>query len=53
MAKKLNEDQIKWILSLDASEAEKGVNELTKKNTELTNRNKELRKSMQHLEIQG
>ena len=53
MAKKLNEDQIKWILSLDASEAEKGVNELTKKNTELTNRNKELRKSMQQLEMQG
>lgn len=53
MAKKLNEDQIKWILSLDASEAEKGVNELTKKNAELTNRNKDLRKSMQHLEIQG
>lgn len=53
MAKKLTEDQIKWILSLDASEAEKGVNELTKKNTELTNRNKELRKSMQQLEMQG
>ncbi|WP_294617621.1 hypothetical protein [uncultured Bacteroides sp.] len=53
MAKKLNEDQIKWILSLDASEAEQGVNELTKKNAELTARNKELRKSMQQLEMQG
>ena len=53
MAKKLTEDQIKWILSLDASEAEKGVNELTKKNTELTARNKELHKSMRQLEMQG
>lgn len=51
--RKLSEDQIKWILSLDASDAEKGVNQLTKKSIELTNRNKDLRKSMQQLEAQG
>lgn len=53
MANKLNEDQIKWILSLDVTEAEKGVNELSKKSQELTNRNKDLKKSMQQLEAQG
>lgn len=53
MGKKLSEDQIKWILSLDASEAEKGTAALTKKNIELTNRNKDLKKSMQQLEAQG
>lgn len=53
MAKKLTEDHIKWILSLDASEAEKGTAALAKKNVELTNRNKDLKKSMQQLEAQG
>lgn len=53
MGKRLSEDQIRWILSLDASEAEKGTAALTKKNIELTNRNKDLKKSMQQLEAQG
>lgn len=39
MANKLNEDQIKLILSLDVTEAEKGVNELFKKSQEQTNWN--------------
>jgi hypothetical protein len=50
---KLSEDKIKWILSLDASGAEKSVNELSTANKTLENRNKELRKSMTDLEASG
>ena len=53
MAKGLSEDQIKWILSLDVSQAEEGTQKLAKQNRELTERNKDLKKSMQQLEAQG
>ena len=53
MAKKLTEDQIKWILSLDASGAEREVNKLSKENSKLAERNKDVRRSLQQLEAQG
>ena len=42
---KLSEDKIKWILSLDASGAEKSVKELSTANKTLESKNKDLRKS--------
>ncbi len=53
MAKGLSEDQIKWILSLDVTQAEEGTQKLAKQNRVLTDRNKDLKKSMQQLEVQG
>lgn len=53
MAKRLTEDEIRWILSLDASEAEREANKLSKESARLTERNKELRQSMSRLEAQG
>ncbi len=53
MAKRLTEDEIRWILSLDASEAEREANKLSKESARLTERNKELRQSMLRLEAQG
>ncbi len=47
MASRLTEDQIKWILTLDASAAEKEINSLIKVNKEL----QEANKGVQKLEI--
>ena len=53
MAKKLSEDQIKWILSLDVSEAEEGYHKLRQENKQLEERNKEVKKSLRELEKAG
>ena len=53
MAKKLSEDQIKWILSLDVSEAEEGYHTLRQENKQLEERNKEVKKSLRELEKAG
>lgn len=49
----LKPDEIKWILSLDASDTQKSINELNKENKDLTASNKELRAAMLDLEKQG
>lgn len=53
MAKKLTEDQIKWILSLDVSQAEEGYHKLSQENKKLEERNKEVKKSLRDLEKAG
>ena len=35
MAKKLSEDELKWILSVDATEAQQGIRSLKKDNDKL------------------
>jgi len=53
MAKKLTEDQIKWILSLDVTQAEEGYHKLRQENKKLEERNKEVKKSLRDLEKAG
>lgn len=53
MAKKLTEDQIKWILSLDVTQAEEGYHKLSQENKKLEERNKEVKKSLRDLEKAG
>ena len=53
MAKKLTEDQIKWILSLDVTQAEEAYHKLRQENKELEERNKEVKKSLRDLEKAG
>ena len=53
MAKKLNEDEIKWILSVESSKAQQEIHKLTKANRELNKTNKERRELMRELEAQG
>lgn len=53
MAKKLTEDEIKWILSVDATEAQQEIRKLEKNTKTLLTRNKELRQEMLKLEMQG
>ena len=53
MAKKLTEDQINWILSVDASDAQQEIRKLVKTNRELVNVNKERRQELIKLEAQG
>lgn len=53
MAKKLTEDQINWILSVDASEAQQEIRKLVKTNRELVNVNKERRQELIKLEAAG
>jgi len=53
MGKKLSEDEIKWILSLDASGAEKEMNKLKQSSYELTDRNKQLKTILTQLEAAG
>ena len=53
MASRLTEDQIKWILTLDASAAEKEINSLIKVNKELQEANKGVQKEMRQLEAAG
>lgn len=53
MAKKFTEDQLNWILSVDSTEAQQGIRQLTKANRELEKVNKERRQEMYKLEMQG
>lgn len=53
MAKKLTEDQLNWVLSVDSTEAQQGIRKLTKENRELERANKERREEMIRLEMQG
>ena len=53
MAKKLTEDQINWILSVDASDAQQEIHKLTKANKELIKTNKERSQMLRELEAQG
>ena len=53
MAKGLTEDEMKWILSVDASQAQQEIRKLVKTNRELVNVNKERRQELIKLEAQG
>lgn len=53
MAKKLSEDEIRWILSVDANEAYQETHKLGKETQKLKTDNKELRKEMLLLKMQG
>ena len=53
MAKKLTEDEIKWILSLDATKAQQSIHQLTKDNKELEKSNRAIRDAMAKLTAQG
>lgn len=54
MAKKgLTEDQLKFIMSIDASDAQKEIRKLVKANRELISTNKERRQELYKLEMQG
>ena len=53
MSKKLTEDQIKWILSVDSSEAQSSIHKLISENKNLERANRERRQEMIHLEKQG
>lgn len=54
MAKKgLTEDQLKFIMSIDASDAQKEIRKLVKTNKELISTNKERRQELYKLEMQG
>lgn len=53
MAKGLTEDQINWILSVDASEVQQEIRKLVKTNRELVNVNKERRQELIKLEAAG
>lgn len=46
MAKKLTEDELKWILSVDATKAQQEVRALSKDNSKLNTTNKELKERM-------
>lgn len=53
MAKKLTEDQIKWILSVESTEAQQEIRKLTKANRELEQANKDRRQEMIKVEMRG
>lgn len=54
MAKKgLTEDQLNFIMSIDASDAQKEIRKLVKTNRELISTNKERRQELYKLEMQG
>lgn len=53
MGKKLTDDQIKWILSVDASQAQQEVSKLVTNNKELEKSNVAIRKSMTDLVAAG
>lgn len=53
MGKKLTEDEIKWILSLDATKAQQSIHQLTKDNKELESSNRAIRAEMAKLASQG
>lgn len=51
--KKLSEDEIRWILSVDSDEAQQGIHKLTKENKELNKTNKERSALLRQLEAEG
>lgn len=53
MAKRLTEDQLNWILSIDSTEAQQGIRKLTVANRELEKANKDLRQERTRLDMQG
>lgn len=53
MAKNLTDDEIKWILSLDSSGAQKSIQELVHESRNLEKANRETRQEMAELEAQG
>ncbi len=53
MAKKLTDDEIKWIISLESSGAQKSIHELTQESKNLEKANKATRQEMKELEAQG
>lgn len=53
MAKKLTDDEIKWIISLESSGAQKSIHELTEESKNLEKANKATRQEMKELEAQG
>ena len=53
MAKKLQDDEIRWILSINGSEAIGAMNRIKKESDELIKANAEIRKEMEKLEKQG
>ena len=53
MAKRLNEDEIKWILSVESGQAQQEIYKLTRANRELNRTNQERRNVMRSLEAQG
>lgn len=53
MGKHISEDEIKWILSVESTEAQQKIYQLTKSNKELTKANKDRLKEMINLEKEG
>ncbi len=53
MAKKLTDDEIKWIISLESSGAQKSIHDLTQESKNLEKANKATRQEMKELEAQG
>lgn len=53
MAKRLSEDEIKWILSVESSEAQQNIHKLSKENKNLLDTNKQYKKTMVDLVAQG
>lgn len=53
MGKRLSEDEIKWILSVESSDAQQNIRKLTKENKELDQQNKQYVKTMEKLVAQG
>ena len=53
MAKKLTEDEIKWILSIESTQAQQEAHRLEKANRELAKTNRDLTKSMHELVAEG
>ena len=50
---KLKPDYIEWVLTLNASDAQKEIHNLSEKNKELRDSNKEIKKSMTELIATG
>lgn len=53
MAKRLSEDEIKWILTLDASKAEQEMHKLNQQSAQCADRNKQLKQILTQLEAAG
>ena len=51
--KKLTEDELKWILSIDSTEAQQSARKLDKENKQLAATNKDLKSKMTELVAAG
>ena len=51
--KKLTEDELKWILSIDSTEAQQSARKLDKENKQLASTNKDLKAKMTELVAAG